>query len=220
MINLTPPLNSASYWLSSQLIWLVLLALSAPLHASDMALLQAQLDNIDSISANFDLINLDDQGQALNEQGGQLLFARPDLLRWQTKPPFAQLIISDGELIYQYDPDLEQVIIQPLGDDIQQTPILLLAAGEQQISENFTVELVSDSGGLEVFKLSNRDPGSLIASVELQFSSEHLLAIKINDTQQQSNLLLLNAIEQNSLIDYSQFEFSTPEGVDVLRYDE
>src|SRR5690606_41802687 len=35
---------------------------------------------------------------------------RPRKFRWHTDPPLEQLLISDGEKIWLYDPDLEQEI--------------------------------------------------------------------------------------------------------------
>ena len=187
--------------------------------ADDLDALYAKLSAIDSISANFDLINTDADGAALNERGGELVFVRPGYLRMYTQPPYEQLVVSDNEFVYQYDPDLEQVIVEPLSRDLQQTPILLLAGNKEQIDAGYAVErLDAGDSGYEVFLLQNRDSGSLIDSVQLQFAAEHLLSIKVTDTQGSSNLLLLSASEQNLQVDASEFDFEAPDGVDVLRY--
>ena len=187
--------------------------------ADDLDALYSKLSAINNISANFDLINTDASGAALSERGGELVFARPGYLRMYTQPPYEQLVVSDNELVYQYDPDLEQVIIEPLSRDLQQTPILLLAGSREQIGASYAVErLNAGASGYDVFQLQNRDSGSLLGSVELQFSAGHVLSITVVDSQGSSNLLLLNASEQNREIDSSKFDFAIPDGVDVLRY--
>ena len=187
----------------------------------DLDALNAQLQNITSVSADFDLISLDPEGAAANERSGRLQFARPNYLRWQVYPPFEQLIVSDGELFYDYDPDLEQVVIQRLEQDLQQAPILLLAGDREEIAASYSVQrLALTDPGSTLFRLTPRDPSRLIALVELRFSAQHLLSLRVYDSQGHSSLLLLNDSRENVAIDPANFIFTPPAGVDVLRYDD
>ena len=72
--------------------------------------------------------------------------AQPARLRWHITAPLEQQIITDGNLLWLFDPDLEQVVIQPFDRDIAATPAILFPV----ISTSWTVPTLF-SGRLMVF---------------------------------------------------------------------
>ena len=57
---------------------------------------------------------------------GKLLFQRPNLFRMEISPPVSQLISSDGESLWIYDKDLEQVVVNDLTDSLAEMPFVQL----------------------------------------------------------------------------------------------
>ncbi|UOF94059.1 MAG: outer membrane lipoprotein chaperone LolA [Bordetella sp.] len=60
------------------------------------------------------------------EQKGKFSFQRPGKFKWVIQYPYEQLIISNGESIFQYDPDLDQVSIQNLNEVLINAPATAL----------------------------------------------------------------------------------------------
>ena len=67
------------------------------------------LQGYDSFSAKFQQVTVSDNGREAQKTEGSLLLSKPNLFRWETLQPFPQEIVSDGQFIWIYDPDLEQV---------------------------------------------------------------------------------------------------------------
>ncbi len=72
------------------------------------------LGKAQTIAGRFSQLTLDGSGTQLQETAGEMLLKRPGLFRWHTDEPMEQLLVSNGEKVWLYDPDLEQVTIQPM----------------------------------------------------------------------------------------------------------
>ena len=94
-----------------------------------------RLDVVSSMETHFEQVTLDQSGEVLQSLSGTLTVARPGKMRWQTEPPYEQLVVSDGELVWVYDMDLEQVTIRQLEAKLQDTPALLLSGNTSEIAE-------------------------------------------------------------------------------------
>ena len=124
-------------------LFVAALAMGASLaHADDSAAVQrltGLLNKAQTLTARFSQLTLDGSGTRLQETAGQLSLKRPGLFRWHTDAPNEQLLISNGEKVWLYDPDLEQVTIQKLDQRLTQTPALLLSGDISKISESFAI---------------------------------------------------------------------------------
>ena len=99
-------------------------------HADDEAAvkrLTGLLDRAQTLSGRFSQLTLDGSGTQLQETSGQLALKRPGLFRWHTDAPQEQLLVSNGQKVWLYDPDLMQVTIQTLDQRLTHTPALLLS---------------------------------------------------------------------------------------------
>lgn len=114
------------------LVTLVMAVLIAgPLSASEGSdsanELASLLKGYESYQADFIQIVVNENGNKVQETRGSLKAKRPGLFYWETSAPLSQFIVSDGETVEVYDPDLEQVTIHNLDDRVQSTPALLLS---------------------------------------------------------------------------------------------
>jgi outer membrane lipoprotein carrier protein len=93
---------------------LVFAALCAPALAAESA--RAHLDtfakDLRAVSAHFEQQAFDPKGGAGKTSRGDLALKAPRQFRWDTVAPYKQLIVADGEKVWIYDADLEQVSVR------------------------------------------------------------------------------------------------------------
>ena len=60
-----------------------------------------------------------DARDAAQDDAGKVAFEKPNHMRWDYDPPDKQTIVGDGETLWIYQPDMNQVIKAPLGEAFQ-----------------------------------------------------------------------------------------------------
>jgi outer membrane lipoprotein carrier protein len=169
-----------------------------------------------TISARFSQLTLDSRGTQLQETAGQLVLKRPGLFRWNTDAPMEQLLVSNGEKVWLYDPDLEQVTIQTLDKRLTHTPALLLSGDVSQIQENFEISH-KEGGNVVDFILKPKSKDTLFDSLRLSFRSGVLNDMQLIDTIGQRTNILFLSVKMNEAVDDKLFSFEIPEGADVIQ---
>lgn len=178
--------------------------------------LTALLSQAQTISARFSQLSLDGSGAQLQETAGQLVLKRPGLFRWHTDAPMEQLLVSNGEKVWLYDPDLEQVTIQTLDKRLTHTPALLLSGDVSEIRENFAISH-QEGGNVVDFMLKPKSKDTLFDSLRLSFRSGVLNDMQLIDSIGQRTNILFLGVEMNEAVDDSLFSFEIPEGTDVIQ---
>ena len=101
--------------------------LPAIVSAAAVDQLSDKLDQITSVTAKFVQTTQDRYGDVVSRLEGSVCLVGPEgRFNITTVMPFEQQLISDGEDIYTYDPELEQVIVGALIKDATQVPIIVL----------------------------------------------------------------------------------------------
>ncbi|WP_394236733.1 outer membrane lipoprotein chaperone LolA [Pseudomonas anguilliseptica] len=174
------------------------------------------LNQAQTISARFSQLTLDGSGTQLQETAGQLALKRPGLFRWHTDAPMEQLLVSNGEKVWLYDPDLQQVTIQTLDQRLTHTPALLLSGDVSKIRENFDISH-NEGGNVVDFILKPKSKDTLFDSLRLSFRNKVLNDMQLIDSiGQRTNILFLN-VKMNEPQDDAQFTFEIPAGADVIQ---
>ncbi|MBU0903085.1 MULTISPECIES: outer membrane lipoprotein chaperone LolA [Pseudomonas] len=174
------------------------------------------LNQAQTITARFSQLTLDGSGTQLQETAGQLVLKRPGLFRWHTDAPMEQLLVSNGEKVWLYDPDLLQVTIQTLDQRLTHTPALLLSGDVSKIRENFDISH-KEGGNVVDFILKPKSKDTLFDSLRLSFRNNVLNDMQLIDSiGQRTNILFLN-VKMNEPQDDAQFTFDVPAGADVIQ---
>ncbi|KPQ23545.1 MAG: outer membrane lipoprotein carrier protein LolA [Halomonas sp. HL-48] len=196
------------------------LTLAAPLAmASDAAeRLTERLDPLESYQASFEQQILDGSGERLQDARGEMWLSRPGMLRWEVEAPYTQTVVSDGDEVYLYDPDLEQVTVQAMDDRVSHTPALLLSGRVSELTESYEVEHEEDSGD-DVFTLVPTGADTLFEELRMTFDGDMLTELWMTDSTGQRTAIVFSDAERNVDIDDERFEFETPDGADVIRED-
>ena len=88
-------------------------------------------EKVNTFKASFIQVVLDENLLALEESNGLLWIARPGRFRWDYESVHAQTIVADGQVLWVYDVELEQVTRREQKSAIGQTPAVLLSGGQQ-----------------------------------------------------------------------------------------
>src|SRR5512139_319696 len=121
------------------LVWVALLmALAGNASAASADVLKNYLRETTAASAQFTQIVYDRSMRKLQETSGSMQFSRPGRIRWSYEKPYEQLIVGDGEKLWVYDKDLNQVTVKAIGQAIGGSPAALLA-GSNDIEKDFRV---------------------------------------------------------------------------------
>ena len=179
---------------------------------ADLNALSAALSAIQTYSARFEQTIYDQDGRVVQVSRGQLMASRPGKLRWSSEEPFAQLIVVDGEHIWRYEEDLEQVIVSDYKEDFGSTPALLLSGNVSSIAARYSV---SRYGNL--YTLIPRDQDALFREMKVEVKGRKLTRLELQDSLGQTTVLALSKIRLNPSLEAALFSFKPPPGVDVLR---
>ncbi|MNF39152.1 Outer-membrane lipoprotein carrier protein precursor [compost metagenome] len=178
--------------------------------------LTEMLNKAQTITGRFSQLTLDGSGTQLQETSGELSLKRPGLFRWHTDAPMEQLLVSNGEKVWLYDPDLQQVTIQTLDQRLTHTPALLLSGDVSKISENFEISH-KEGGDVVDFILKPKAKDTLFDTLRLSFRNGVINDMQLIDSVGQRTNILFLGIKMNQAIDTAQFNFKVPEGADVIQ---
>ena len=172
------------------------------------------LKPINSLSADFTQQIKGHNNRELQLLNGNLSLKKPNQLRWNVLAPMPQLVVSDGKLVWLYDPDLEQVVIQSFSDDFMANPISILLGDLDQLNRDFTVSLISD----DRFSLKPKQKNSLFVAIQLRFVDSVLSHIEYQDNFGQNTQLTLSQVKLNPQLAKNTFVFDIPQAVDIINH--
>lgn len=177
--------------------------------------LRSRLDDIKTLQGDFVQSLLDEDGELIEESSGTFAMQRPGRFRFDTTEPFEQLLVSDGETIWLYEPDLAQVTVREVDDDLQRTPALLISGDLTDLRENFRITRVREDGS-ERYELQPRDAADLFEQLELVFVDDSLVEVAVRDSLGQLTRFELQQTQRNRELDAALFRFEPPDDADVL----
>lgn len=195
---------------------LALGAVSAQADEKDVARLTQLLEKSQTISARFSQLTLDASGTSLQETSGEMSVKRPGLFYWHTDAPQEQVVVSDGQKVTLWDPDLEQATIKKLDVRLNQTPALLLSGDVSKISQSFDI-ISKEQGEVMDFTLKPKTKDTLFDSLRVSFRRGLINDMQLVDSVGQRTNILFNGVKANEAIPASKFQFKIPEGADVIQ---
>lgn len=179
--------------------------------------LASVLRSYQTYQANFIQIVVNGNGNQVQETRGVLKAKRPGLFYWETAAPLSQFIVSDGDTVEVYDPDLEQVTIHTLDEQVQSTPALLLSGEVGNLDESYEVSERRIGDDTREYTLVPRGADSLFTSLRLTFYRGELQEMRMEDSLSQLSILSFDQVTLNQDLDSAVFSLEYPEEVDVIR---
>lgn len=150
---------------------------------------------------------------------GTFEFQRPGKFKFDYKKPFAQSIVADGETLWLYDADLNQVTQRKQSQALGSTPAALIASAPdlRALQADFTLEGTPERDGLQWVKASPKNKDGQLQNVQIGFQGDALASLEILDSFGQRSVLKFSKVEVNPPLPASTFQFKTPAGADVIR---
>ena len=182
-----------------------------------------RLSLMSNLSGKFEQKITDESNEELQKTQGEFVLKRPGNLWWNTAPPFEQLVVSNGEKLWVYDPDLEQVTIYPK-EKVQSGPASILNGSlnsiraRYQINERLeTIKKGSSKVTSTVFTLvPNNQKIASFDKVVLAFSDQRIQQVSMTDKLGQTTFIDFFESSQNKEIKDELFDFVPPEGTDIV----
>jgi outer membrane lipoprotein carrier protein len=191
------------------------LTLGGGASASGLDELHAFLEGTKTAQGNFAQVVTNRDGRTSQTSSGTFAFERPGKFRWTYAKPFDQLIVGDGEKVYVYDRDLNQVIVRKLDAALGATPAALLA-GDNALEKNFTLTASGSDQGLEFVDALPRASDSQFKKIRIGFAKGLPKKMILSDAFGQTTDLTFSDVERNPKLATNMFQFTPPKGADVV----
>lgn len=191
------------------------LALPGAALGGGLAQLKAFVEGTRSAEARFAQTVTARSGSRPQQASGSMAFVRPGKFRWTYDSPYYQLIVGDGEKLWVYDRDLNQVTVKRLGEALGATPAALLA-GDNALERNFVLSEAAAADGLEWVDAVPRNREGGFERLRLGFAGGELRRMELVDAFGQTTLLSFSAMRRNPPLDAREFRFTPPAGADVV----
>jgi outer membrane lipoprotein carrier protein len=196
-------------------IWLVAgLLLPAAALASGLDQLKAFLDNTKTANGAFVQSVVGKSGKKPQQSAGSFALARPGKFRWMYQKPYQQLLVSDGEKLWSFDPDLNQVTVKKLGKALGSSPAALLAGGD--LDAHFVLKDAGESQGIEMVDATPKAADGSFERVRIGFKGNLPRVMEIRDNFGQVTTLIFSEFHSNPALAKDEFHFTPPKGADVV----
>lgn len=178
--------------------------------------LRAFVAQVQSASGDFSQYTVGPQGQTQPAQSGKFLFMRPGRFKWDVLRPYAQQIVSNGQNIYQFDPDLNQVTVRQVDQALGASPAAILF-GSGSLEQSFEVTALPNKESMSWLRAKPRQADAGFVYVELGFKDGLPRRIVLLDAFGQTTHVELSGLLRNPGLATSNFDFVPPPGADVVR---
>ncbi|WIM06667.1 MAG: outer membrane lipoprotein chaperone LolA [Candidatus Nitricoxidivorans perseverans] len=196
------------------LIALCGLLLATAAQASGLDQLKDFLDQTRSARGSFVQSVVGKSGRKPQQSAGFFAFARPGKFRWSYEKPYQQLLVSDGEKLWSFDPDLNQVTVRKLGQAFGSSPAALLAG--DALENSFVLREGGAAEGFEFVEATPKAQDGTFERVRIGFKDKLPRIMEVRDNFGQTTTLFLNQIESNEPLPAGVFRFAPPKGADVV----
>lgn len=165
------------------------------------------------------------EGQAprVKTSSGTFEFSRPSRFKFAYSKPFEQTIVADGQTLWLFDVDLNQVTARKQAQTLGSTPAALIAAAPnlQALQADFTLTDAPDVGGMQWVSATPKAKDGQLQTVRVGFlgsdKTASLAALEIVDSFGQRSVLTFSKLEVNPRLSADAFDFKPPKGADLIR---
>ena len=195
----------------------VTLALLSPAFGQNPVIndLDVLLQDIETMSAKVLQLIIESDGGVLEESEIQMHLKKPDGFYWETIDPFPELIVTNGTYLWNYQPDLEQVVIEDWDNNESELAAQILNGRTENIAEDYLIQLISDDESSE-FELTPIALDSVYELITISFIASNLDMIHLDNKNGEQTVWQFRNIEKNQSLSDTLFVFEPPDGVDVI----
>jgi len=174
------------------------------------------VETVSAARGTFEQFTVAADGQTSRAQAGTFAFARPGKFRWDIETPYPQQVASDGQTLYQYDPDLQQLTVRRLDQSIGSSPAAILF-GEGQLEGAFTVSALPNSDGMSWLRAVPKRPDAGLTQVDIGMREGRPSRLLLVDGFGQTTQVELLTLRSQSEFSANEFVIEPEPGTDVIR---
>jgi outer membrane lipoprotein carrier protein len=185
-----------------------------PASATGLDQLKTFLETNRSARGVFTQTVIAKSGRKPQVSAGIFALQRPGKFRWSYEKPYKQLLVSDGNKLWSYDPELNQVAVKKLGSAFGSSPAALLAG--QDLDKHFELKEGIAADGLEFVEATPKGGDASFERMKIGFAANRPVSMEIHDSFGQVTVLRFTQFEANPALPASLFRFVAPAGADVV----
>ncbi len=206
---------ASNFWLGIFVLFLVSNSSNA-VASNGLDRMSVFFTNQSTYFAEFNQVILDEGLHLVEESTGLMWLLRPNRFRWEYYEPFEQTVVSDGNVIWVYDTELEQASVRNLSDVLDQSAAEILS-GSGNLEDKYAIEDLGIQGALAWVTLKPLNQNtSQFESLRLGFDDVTLRIMEILDTLGYTTRIQMHDVILGSDFQDKVFQFTVPEGVDLI----
>jgi outer membrane lipoprotein carrier protein len=161
----------------------------------------------------------DGQPSRTKTSSGTFDFQRPNHFRFEYRKPFEQTIVADGQTLWLFDKDLNQVSQRKQAQVLGSTPAALIAASPDlaTLKRDFELQAMPDRDGMQWVQATPRQKEGQLTNMKVGFRGDQLAALDILDSFGQRSVLTFAGMQVNGNVSAEAFRFTPPKGADVVQ---
>jgi outer membrane lipoprotein carrier protein len=192
-----------------------MLALSSTASASALEQFKTFVSGTKSAKGEFSQQQVrSNPGKVAPVSTGTFVFARPGKFVWAYQKPYEQLLQADGDTLYIFDKDLNQVTTRKLGSALGSSPAAILF-GSNDLEKNFTLSEAGTRDGLEWLDAKPKNKDTSFEQISIGLKNGVPEAMDLKDTFGQTSKLRFTNFQRNPALAANFFKFEVPKGADV-----
>jgi len=192
------------------------LSVSSAASADARTQMSAFTQGIKGIEAHFEQKVFDGNGHQTENSAGTVKLSVPRQFRWEYQTPSPQLIVADGDHVWIYDPDLQQVTVRNQSFEEQSSPLAVLI-DPTELDRQFKVSEGGKADGLDWMLLAPRKSDDApFLKAKLGFGPVGLVRMELDDALGQHTVIGFSAWNRNPKFAAGTFSFVPPKGADVV----
>jgi outer membrane lipoprotein carrier protein len=155
------------------------------------------------------------------ESRGTVMIKKPGMMRWSYTKPAEKLFVADGKQLFIYEPEEEQVIIDPHFNTSELSSSVSFLFGKGNLKDSFNAAMGDASGapaGTDVLSLTPKSDATFqTLDLIVQPSTGEVLESVIHETSGNLNRFKFSNTKTNSGIKADAFTFTPPPNVEIVR---
>jgi len=191
--------------------------------AAVVAKVQRTYDNAADFKARFTQTLTSTALKRTTNSSGQVTFKKPGRMRWDYEKPDKSSYITDGGVLWLYEPDDKQAFKQDLkGSQLPAALAFLMGKGKlaNEFDVSFGPDRASTGGAVKnyVLSLSPKTPQAQVKSIVFVVDPRDWFVhqSEITDAQGNTNVIVFADVVMNSRGPETLFHFTPPAGTRVI----
>jgi len=195
----------------------MLAAGSSIANEGDLERLDGLLQGIETMETDVVQLIVESDGGILEESAIKMYLKKPNGFYWETIEPFPELIVTDGVTLWNYQPDLEQVVIEDWDNSRSELASQLLSGQTENLGNEYTVELMTPyDSEFQEFDLTPIAVDSVYQQISINFVNRQLDVIHLDSRNGQQTVWRFENIIRNEAIEDDVFQFVPPENIEII----